>query len=149
MIYIVGLRNPEKYKAMVKRKNAKKRSLPANRIALSMSSIINFHIKDKNKEHTFDILGYSLEELQNHLESQFHSGMSWDNYGRNGWHIEHIRAVSRFSFDSKGDIEFKECFSLRNLQPMWESENLSKSDKITFNWKYDLEPLINELFELS
>lgn len=65
-------------------------------------------------------LGYDRKQLKEHLESQFQGDMSWDNYGT-GWHIDHIRPVSSFKPE-----EFKECWSLDNLQPLWAKENLSK-----------------------
>lgn len=34
------------------------------------------------------IVGYSREDLRQHIERQFDSGMSWENYG--DWHIDHI-----------------------------------------------------------
>lgn len=74
-------------------------------------------------------VGYTIEELMAHLESQFQSGMTWENRGRGGWHIDHIRPVSDFDFTSVEDPEFKECWSLWNLQPLWEKDNLRKYNR--------------------
>jgi hypothetical protein len=62
-----------------------------------------------------------------HLEKQFTEGMTWDNYGQ--WHVDHIRPMSSFNFTSLDDPEFKECWDLSNLQPLWETENLSKGSR--------------------
>lgn len=73
-------------------------------------------------------LGYSMQELKEHLEKQFAPRMSWDNYGRGAecWHIDHIKPVSWFNFSSVEDLEFKTCWALENLAPKWEFDNLSK-----------------------
>ena len=42
------------------------------------------------------------------------------------YHIDHIRPVSSFYFTKIEDKEFKECWALSNLQPLWASENCSK-----------------------
>lgn len=55
--------------------------------------------------------------------------MSWENYGRNGWHVDHIRPVISFNITSFDCNDFLECWSLSNLQPLWEADNLSKSSK--------------------
>ena len=78
----------------------------------------------KKKRPTFDLLGFTKEELRAHLESQFTDGMSWENMSE--WHIDHIRPVASFNYDSTDHPEFKECWALENLQPMWELDNLSK-----------------------
>ena len=78
--------------------------------------------------HYFDILGYSQENLINHLENQFDDKMSWENYGK--WHVDHKLPITFFNFISIEDEEFKKCWSLDNLQPMWGSENISKSNRI-------------------
>lgn len=78
--------------------------------------------------HYFDILGYSQENLINHLENQFDDKMSWENYGK--WHVDHKLPITFFNFTSIEDEEFKKCWSLDNLQPMWGSENISKSNRI-------------------
>ena len=82
--------------------------------------------KLKKEDRTFETLDYTLLELVNHLESQFNERMSWDNYG-SYWHLDHIRPVSSFSFKSTDCPEFKECWSLSNLQPLEASENISKN----------------------
>ena len=73
---------------------------------------------------TFDILGYTIEELMNHLESLFTDGMTWDNYGE--WHVDHKKPMTLFNFTSTDDEGFKECWKLDNLQPLWGNDNLSK-----------------------
>ena len=90
---------------------------------------MNWHLKKRGmcKTHkTFDILGYTPIQLMKHLESQFLKGMSWNNM--NEWHIDHIRPVASFNFDSTDHPDFKKCWSLNNLQPLWAEDNLSKGD---------------------
>jgi len=82
-------------------------------------------IKKTNK--TFELLGYTIEELINHLEKQFVNGMTWENYGE--WHVDHIRPMSSFNFTSPEDPEFKKCWRLENLQPLWGPDNLSKGPR--------------------
>jgi 5-methylcytosine-specific restriction endonuclease McrA len=74
------------------------------------------------------LVDYSLEELKLHLERQFTEGMSWDNYGE--WHIDHIIPVSSFNIQTLDDENFKKCWSLENLQPLWAEQNIKKSNKI-------------------
>ena len=77
---------------------------------------------------TFALLGYTIEELMNHLESLFTDGMSWDNYGE--WHVDHKIPMNSFVFESVDDDGFKECWKLDNLQPLWGLDNLSKGTKL-------------------
>jgi hypothetical protein len=76
---------------------------------------------------TFELLGYTLEELMIHLEKQFTEGMTWDNYGE--WHVDHKIPMNSFNFETTDDREFKLCWCLDNLQPLWGSDNLSKGTK--------------------
>lgn len=105
------------------------RNIPSYRLNKSMSSLIWRALKEnKNGNSWKQMVPYTLDELMNHLESQFKAGMSWDNYGE--WHVDHIIPRSKFSFKSHNDIEFLDCWGLHNLQPLWASENSSKSNKI-------------------
>lgn len=80
----------------------------------------------RKKGSIFTILGCSLEELIFHLESKFVDGMCWDNHGRDGWHIDHIKPLS--SANNEEEI-YKLCH-YTNLQPLWAKDNLSKGSKI-------------------
>ena len=88
-------------------------------------------LKESNVQkngHYFKILKYSPDELITHLEERFTGEMSWDNYGV--WHVDHIRPISSFNIQEIGDESFMECWSLKNLQPLWGDENIRKSNKI-------------------
>ncbi|KQS74223.1 hypothetical protein ASG25_02055 [Rhizobium sp. Leaf384] len=67
-----------------------------------------------------------------HLERQFTDGMTWENRGLNGWHIDHRLPLSSFSYTSAEDPEFQFAWSLANLQPMWGDENIRKKDQILY-----------------
>lgn len=73
---------------------------------------------------SLDLFGCTREELVKHLETQFQSGMTWNNYGLYGWHVDHIKPCA--SFDLTLDEEQRKCFHYTNLQPLWAKDNLSK-----------------------
>jgi hypothetical protein len=83
-----------------------------------------------NKIHkdnqTIDLLGCSPSDLREHLEKQFKYGMSWDNYGFYGWHIDHIIPLSH----AKNEEDLFKLCHYTNLQPLWSKDNLSKGCKI-------------------
>jgi len=107
---------------------------PKFRINASISSMIRRSLKNKKYRHWESLVNYTLEDLMEYLESKFKDGMSWDNYGRIGWEIDHIIPVSSFNFTSYEDKEFKQCWSLENLQPLWAKENLSKGNKYSVKY---------------
>jgi hypothetical protein len=76
---------------------------------------------------TKELLGCSVDDLKQYLEKQFKEGMTWENYGLKGWHIDHIKPCSLFDLS---DIEQqKQCFHYTNLQPLWWYDNLKKRAK--------------------
>lgn len=87
--------------------------------------------KRKKSGRMFDLLGYTLEDLRSHLERQFTGGMSWARFMSGEIHVDHIIPVSRFNITSCECDEFKRCWSLSNLRPLWAKENLSKAGKLT------------------
>jgi hypothetical protein len=87
------------------------------------------HKGSKKVRPVFDLLDYTKDELREHLESYFteESGYTWNNMSK--WHIDHIRPVSSFDFDSTYHPDFKKCWALNNLQPLWAADNMSKGTK--------------------
>lgn len=82
-------------------------------------------------QHSFffsDFVGYTAEELRNHIASNFEEGMSFENYGK--LHIDHIIPRSAFDYISPACSEFAVCNSLENITPMWAKDNLRKWNKI-------------------
>jgi len=88
-------------------------------------------IRDNYSEKSFntiELLGCTIQEAKEHLEKQFKEGMTWENHGINGWHIDHI--IPCASFDLTDPEQQKKCFHYTNLQPLWAKENMSKGSKI-------------------
>jgi hypothetical protein len=75
-------------------------------------------------------LGCSLEELKTYIEKQFTNGMTWENWSKYGWHIDHIIPLS--SFDLSDREQFKKAVHYTNLQPLWWNENLSKGARLNY-----------------
>jgi len=76
---------------------------------------------------SINLFGCTTNELRMHIESKFKNGMSWKNYG--SWVIDHIIPLSKFNFLNNINERYK-ANHYSNLQPMWASENLKKSNKI-------------------
>lgn len=84
----------------------------------------------KNKRPWETLVGFTVDQLKHHLEKQFRDGMSWEKFFNGEIQIDHKLPISKFNFTSPDHIDFKKCWSLKNLQPMWAKENLSKGAKI-------------------
>lgn len=120
-------KSPEykKIKALSDKKQYEKiKKDPKRLLNAKVKSSMSESIKFNKKNSYFKILGYTIDDLKIKLENTFSKGMSWDNYGRNGWHIDHIKPL--VLFDMTKESEFISAWSLNNLQAMWESDNCSK-----------------------
>lgn len=80
----------------------------------------------KKTASTLDLLGCEVEHLNQHLESLFKPGMTWENHGP-VWHIDHIKPCA--AFDLTDPDQQRACFHWTNLQPLFATENLSKGYK--------------------
>lgn len=103
------------------------------RISMNLRARVREEIKRtgngaKKPDTTFNLLGCTIEEFRAHLESKFQEGMTWENYGVRGWHIDHIKPCH--SFDLTQEDQVRECFHYTNMQPLWWRDNLSKGIKL-------------------
>lgn len=69
-------------------------------------------------------IGCSAAEFKKYIESLWTEGMSWNNYGYEGWHIDHIKPLS--SFDLTSLEEQTKANHYTNLQPLWAKDNYAK-----------------------
>lgn len=92
------------------------------RLRKNVASRLHATLSGRTGGKLFSILPYTAEDLKRHLEQQFRNGMSWDNYGK--WHVDHRKPCALF--DMSDPEQFKECWSLENLQPLWAVDNIKK-----------------------
>jgi len=101
-----------------------------NRLSVIMSVRIRQSLNgNKNNAHWENLVDYTLRELREHLELLFKPEMTWENHTVNGWHIDHIKPISLFNITDYNCEDFKKCWSLNNLQPLWAEENMKKGAK--------------------
>jgi hypothetical protein len=128
--------DPERSKESRRRHHQKMKVFPEFRLRNAFSGRMNAALTGtaykKGGNSWVKLVGYDVDELKAHLESLFQPGMTWDNYGE--WHVDHIIPVSMFKYDSYHHPEFRRCWSLDNIQPLWAFDNMSKgatADPIT------------------
>lgn len=123
------LKNPQKVRAAQRTQSVKKLSKINYKLSNALRNRIRRALKNNQKlGSAVKDLGCSIEELKLHLESKFCSGMSWDNWGRHGWHLDHIIPLS--SFDLTDRKQFLKACHYTNLQPLWAVDNLKKYNKL-------------------
>lgn len=104
---------------------AKRLSDPAYAINFRFRAAIRRCVRNPLAASKWEKVGYRLADLMAHLERQFLPGMSWEN--RRRWEIDHIVPLSKFSFASPEDPEFKAAWALTNLRPIWAQDNRTKN----------------------
>ena len=100
-----------------------------HRVGALIRRTLRFNYKKDGKMK--DILGFTVDELREHFEKQFSTGMGWDAFMRGEIHIDHKTPINFFKPQSVDDPAFKECWALSNLQPLWARDNLSKGAKLS------------------
>jgi hypothetical protein len=89
-----------------------------------MSNVVKSFGSGKKAHKTIELLGCTILELKMYLESLWREGMSWENYAKDGWHIDHIKPCNTFDLTDQG--QQKQCFHYTNLRPLWAKDNLSR-----------------------
>jgi hypothetical protein len=142
--------------------NLKRKKRSQNNSKIRIDSNVRLMVRNmlrgqKARRSWKDLVGYSDKVLFVYLESKFTKGMNWDNYGKGGWHIDHIIPKKLFKYNSAEHPAFKACWALSNLQPLWESTtvaisygestdyigNLEKGDRI--NITTDIQKILDDV----
>jgi hypothetical protein len=55
--------------------------------------------------------------------------MTWEKFMAGEIHIDHKVPESHFKYETPEDPQFKECWALHNLQPMWAKDNIQKGNR--------------------
>ena len=80
----------------------------------------------KKNSKTQILLGTDFKTARAYIESLFEPGMTWKNHGLgwDKWHIDHKNPCKEF--DLRILKEQLECCYYKNLQPLWQKDNLDK-----------------------
>jgi hypothetical protein len=109
-------------------KRNKRQTDPLFKLSSNIGTLIANCLNDKGykkNKSTIEILGCSIQEFKQHLESQFLPGMTWDD--RDQWHIDHI--VPKHLATTEDQVLLLNHYS--NLRPLWSLDNLQKAGSIT------------------
>jgi hypothetical protein len=102
---------------------------PLCRLRYGIARSIWLAIKKNKAGRSWEkLVGYDLVQLKEHLQKRFLPGMTWENYGE--WHIDHIIPKSAFNYSTAEHIDFKRCWALKNLRPLWAHDNIVKHNKL-------------------
>ena len=106
----------------------KKRNARRDPVEALLRSRVNAALRGNRKGgHYLELIGCTAVFLRNHLESLFLPGMTWENRGVHGWHVDHVVPLSWFPMH---DPEWqKVAFHFSNLQPLWATQNRKKGNR--------------------
>lgn len=112
-------RNRDRINKWSREYQSKRRKIdPKYKLICDLRNLVNISIKNGGyvkKESTKIILGCSYDFFIKYLESKFVNGMTWENKGLEGWHIDHIKPVA----SAKSETEIIVLNHYTNLQPLW------------------------------
>jgi len=122
--------NKEKYNENAMKVYHKKKLTAKGQLEYLMATLVSRLLKGTIKssptlEETMDC---TSQQILDHFQSLFLPGMTWANYGTK-WETDHIIAKVHFHYSDITDPQFKKCWSLKNLQPLWKADNQRKGVK--------------------
>src|ERR1035441_4236224 len=121
--------NVERRRENKRRWDRKHRLDPHHRLSNNIRTSMYHALQGKKGYHKWEsLVGYTLQDLINHVQLKLTPDMTWDNYG-SIWQIDHITPKSWFKYQAAEDPQFKACWSLSNLQPKLKTENISKGNR--------------------
>ena len=100
--------------------------LPNKLLHLIRSAASRITGKPPRNKETLELLGCTLKEYIQYLESKFIEGMTWDNNTKEGWHIDHIKPLGEKELTLE---EGQKRLHYTNTQPLWAKDNIAKGNK--------------------
>jgi len=99
------------------------------RLNKNVRSFLRKAIKGEIQSSKYEeILGYSIEELKEHLEKRFLPGMKFENYGK--WEVDHRTPLVNYEYGCTRCPDFKKAWALENLRPLWAYHNRKRKKKL-------------------
>lgn len=114
--------------------NKRRAKDPTFKMSTNLRTLLRKGLKQGDASKTnsaIELLGMDVETFCDWIEFQFESGMSWDNYGKDTWHIDHVLPVSRF--DLANEAHQRVCFHWSNMRPLSAKANNTKRAQITLH----------------
>jgi hypothetical protein len=81
-------------------------------------------IQNNKKDSIINLIGCTINELKQHIESQFKPEMNWENQNTI-WEIDHITPCDSFNLTQLE--EQQKCFHYTNLQPLFKTTEIAES----------------------
>lgn len=110
--------------------NNRARNYRNNNINAKIAALTRTRIREtlkinnaRKSNSSIKLLGCSIELFKEYIESKFTTGMTWENHGLYGWHLDHIKPCS--SFDLLDSEQQKQCFHYTNIQPLWATKEIA------------------------
>ena len=123
--------NPDRRRLINQKADKKRMSTPKGKLSRNISVAIRETLrKDRRGWNWEDLVGYTVDQLKRHIEKKFKPGMTWGKFMKGEIHIDHKIPKSVFNYEKPEDDDFKRCWALKNLQPLWAFDNISKHDRL-------------------
>jgi len=97
-------------------------------------------IKKNKKNRSWEkLVGYNLKDLIKRLKSTIPEGYSWQDYLDGELQMDHIIPISAFNYTKSEHLNFKICWSLKNLRLLPVDENKIKRTSLIKPFQQPLE----------
>lgn len=108
----------------------RKQTDPEFKLKAQIRSKVCTLIRGTQKSYTaLEALGCPVEEVMAEIAAKFQPGMTWENWGKHTWHIDHVKPLSAFNL--LDPVQMKAAWHYTNLEPKWAKDNLSKWCRFT------------------